>query len=277
VHRTIGSAMVYTTLPGDLGTLDSQGMGEGMPIWRRFAVMCRARRIDLTEVMRGYDTVDRGFFEQGQFRRALCDCMGMQWTELAMTSAEFTELASPYYTKVPQVQGAPPPMVQWRHFARDMQKVADELLTDKDIAAAERLDGTNDADLMNTRNDGYYEARSDKGEKKGQDMSPDGKKLKVHQSAAALASGILEYEDVIDEDGDGIADKLAYTGERADGELSAASQIFGFDRARKGSSTRSAMGNMAAQSNGIIADNNAADGGGYKDGQGVGFEVGWNR
>ena len=45
--------MVYTTLPGDLGALDSQGMGEGMPIWRRFAVIIRARRIDITEVMRG--------------------------------------------------------------------------------------------------------------------------------------------------------------------------------------------------------------------------------
>ena len=31
--------MVYTTLPGDLQLLDSQGMGEGMAIWRRFAVI----------------------------------------------------------------------------------------------------------------------------------------------------------------------------------------------------------------------------------------------
>ena len=72
-------------------------------------------RLRARPARRADDTVDRGFFEQGQFRRALCDCMGMQWTELAMTSAEFAELASPYYTKVPQVQGAPPPMVQWRH------------------------------------------------------------------------------------------------------------------------------------------------------------------
>ena len=28
---------LYTTLPGDLAALDTQGMGEGMPIWRRFA------------------------------------------------------------------------------------------------------------------------------------------------------------------------------------------------------------------------------------------------
>ena len=87
----------YTTLPGDLAALDSQGMGEGMPIWRRFAVIIRSRRIDITEVMRGYDNVDRGFFQQGQFRRALCDCMGNQWTELAMTTPEFELLASPYY------------------------------------------------------------------------------------------------------------------------------------------------------------------------------------
>jgi hypothetical protein len=93
----------YTTLPGDLGALDTQGMGEGLPIWRRFAVIIRSRRIDIvrhitipclpsgcsstarraqTEVMRGYDSVDRGFFEQGQLRRALCDCMGNQWTEV---------------------------------------------------------------------------------------------------------------------------------------------------------------------------------------------------
>lgn len=57
---------IYTTLPGDLQVLDSQGMGEGMSIWRRFAVIIRGRRIDITEVMRGYDVVDRGFFEQNQ-------------------------------------------------------------------------------------------------------------------------------------------------------------------------------------------------------------------
>jgi len=216
---------IYTTLPGDLQVLDSQGMGEGMSIWRRFAVIIRGRRIDITEVMRGYDQVDRGFFEQNQFRRALCDCMGNQWTELAMTSAEFEELARPYYTKVPQTQGGPPPMIQWRHFARDMQRLADELMTDKDIAAAERLDGTNIADVNNTRNDGYFKARTDKGEKDGQDMSPDGKRLKKRQSAAALASGILEYEDIPDEDGDGIADVEHQVGERRAGEMSAKSML----------------------------------------------------
>lgn len=208
--------VLYTTLPGDLALLDTQGMGEGMDIWRRFAVIVRSRRIDITEVMRGYDSVDRGFFEQNQFRRGLCDCMGMQWTELAMTSAEFDELARPYYTKVPKVVGAPPPMVQWRHFARDMQRMADELLTDKDIAAAERLDGTNVADVNNTRNDGYFKGKA------GEDMSPDGKRLKIRQSAAALASGILEYEDIPDEDGDGIMDRGKYSGE---GEDTAASRL----------------------------------------------------
>lgn len=208
--------VLYTTMPGDLALLDTQGMGEGMDIWRRFAVIVRSRRIDITEVMRGYDSVDRGFFEQNQFRRALCDCMGMQWTELAMTSAEFDELARPYYTKVPKVVGAPPPMVQWRHFARDMQRMADELLTDKDIAAAERLDGTNVADVNNTRNDGYFKGKA------GEDMSPDGKRLKIRQSAAALASGILEYEDIPDEDGDGIMDRGKYSGE---GEDTAASRL----------------------------------------------------
>ena len=103
-------------------------------------------------------------------------------------------------------------------------------MTDKDIAAAERLDGTNTADVNNTRNDGYFQARADKGEKAGQDMSPDGRRLKAHQSAAALASGILEYEDIPDEDGDGIMDKMAYKGERGAGEMSAASQLFGWGR-----------------------------------------------
>ena len=214
--------MVYTTLPGDLQVLDSQGMGEGMGIWKRFAVIIRSRRIDITEVMRGYDNVDRGFFEQNQFRRALCDCMGNQWTELAMTSSEFEELAAPYYTKVPKMPGAPPPMIQWRHFARDMQKLADEVMTNKDIAAAERLDGTNVADINNTRNDGYYAARADLGQSKGTDMSPDGRKLKLRQSAAAIASGILEYEDIDDEDGDGIQDRGKYTGE---GEVTAAQRL----------------------------------------------------
>ena len=46
----------------------------------------------------------------------------------------------------------------------------------------------------------------------------------------ALASGILEYEDIPDEDGDGIMDKGAYRGERGAGEMSAASQLFGFGR-----------------------------------------------
>ena len=72
--------------------------------------------------------------------------------------------------------------------------------------------------------------RADFKGKEGEDMSPDGRRLKVHQSAKALASGILEYEDIPDEDGDGIMDKGAYRGERGAGEMSAASQLFGFGR-----------------------------------------------
>ena len=93
--------MVYTTLPGDLQVLDSQGMGEGMGIWKRFAVIIRSRRIDITEVMRGYDNVDRGFFEQNQFRRALCDCMTTSG-RARDDVLEFEELVVPYYTKVPR-------------------------------------------------------------------------------------------------------------------------------------------------------------------------------
>ena len=75
-----------------------------------------------------------------------------------------------------------------------------------------------------------FQARADKGEKAGQDMSPDGKRLKLRQSAAAIASGMLEYEDIPDEDGDGIMDKGHRVGERHAGEMSAASQLFGFGR-----------------------------------------------
>lgn len=48
------------------------------------------------------------------------------------------------------------------------------------------------------RNDGFFHARADE---KGQDMSPDKRRLKKHQSPEALASGLWEYEDIIDEDG----------------------------------------------------------------------------
>ena len=58
-------------------------------------------------------------------------------------------------------------------------------------------------------------------------MSPDGRRLKVRQSAAAIASGILEYEDIPDEDGDGRMDRGHRVGERYAGEMTAASQMFG--------------------------------------------------
>ena len=41
---------------------------------------------------------------------------------------------------------------------------------------------------------------------------------------------MLEYEDIPDEDGDGIMDKGHRVGERHAGEMSAASQLFGFGR-----------------------------------------------
>ena len=66
--------------------------------------------------------------------------------------------------------------------------------------------------------------------RRGPSVVYQGRRLKVHQSAAALASGILEYEDIPDADGDGIMDKGDYKGERGAGEMSAASQLFGWGR-----------------------------------------------
>ena len=36
---------MYSELPGDVASMDSTGMGEGMPIWQRMAIIIRARRL----------------------------------------------------------------------------------------------------------------------------------------------------------------------------------------------------------------------------------------
>ena len=102
---------------------------------------------------------------------------------------EFDELCEPYLTKT-SGPGGPPPMIQYKRFALDLQRYADQVLTDDDITKAQELRGyVNPGDLV--RNDGFFEARPDE---KGKDMSPDNRRLKKHQSAQALATGIWEYE-----------------------------------------------------------------------------------
>ena len=107
-------------------------------------------------------------------------------------------------------------MIQYRRFALDMQRYADQCLTDDDITAAQVLRGyTNPGDQE--RNDGFFAARAGQ---EGQDMSPDGKRLKKHQSAHALATGIWEYEDIPAND-----DDWNEGDDRRPGEATAASRL----------------------------------------------------
>ena len=51
-------------------------------------------------------------------------------------SQEFDEICRPYLTKY-SAAGGPPPMIQYRRFALDLQRYADQCLTDDDITAAQ--------------------------------------------------------------------------------------------------------------------------------------------
>ena len=74
-------------LPGDNKLLDTVGIGEGLPIWKRMAVIVRANLgLEVFEVMKGFDNYDRGFMERTQFYRALENLLGKPWIELAMTT-----------------------------------------------------------------------------------------------------------------------------------------------------------------------------------------------
>eukprot|EP00900_Chrysochromulina_parva_P001909 jgi/Chrpa1/11719/Chrysochromulina_OHIO_Genome00019773-RA len=201
-------------LPGDVKTLNTKGFGEGMPIWKRLAVIVRAYPgLEVFEVMKGLDPHDRKFFERTQFYRAIENLVGKAWLELAITTEEFDELCEPYLTKK-SGPGGPPPMIQYKRFALDLQRYADQVLTDDDITKAQELRGyVNPGDLV--RNDGFFEARKDE---IGKDMSPDKRRLKKHQSPQALASGLWEYEELAEEDWD--------TGDdRKPGEATAASRL----------------------------------------------------
>ena len=102
-----------TTLPGDLATLDTIGMGEGEPIWDRMAKIIRSRRLDCRQLMAGFDRAHKGFFDLATLRRALSNAFGNQWTELAMTQAEFAEITEPYLTRAPLQNGEPMALVQF--------------------------------------------------------------------------------------------------------------------------------------------------------------------
>ena len=124
------------SLPGEIAAMDTQGVGEGMHIWQRMAVLVRFRRIDMIEIMHARDPKDCNIFEQTQFERALADCFGPAWTELAMTAPEFTEVTAPYKTRQPTGPGQPPAMIKYRSFCYDLQKYAEEHLSDAEISHA---------------------------------------------------------------------------------------------------------------------------------------------
>ena len=116
---------IETTLPGDLAVMDSVGLGEGQPIWDRMATIIRSRRLDIRQLMAGFDRAKKGFVDLSTLRRAFSNGFASQWTELAMTSAEFAEVTEPYLTRVPQQQGEPMALVQWRQLAQDLQMLAE--------------------------------------------------------------------------------------------------------------------------------------------------------
>lgn len=114
-----------TTLPGDLASMDTIGTGEGEPIWDRMAKIIRMRRLDVRQLMAGFDRAHKGFFDLATLRRALSNAFGPQWTELAMTQAEFAEVTEPYLTRQPLQSGEPMALVQWRQLAQDLQMLAE--------------------------------------------------------------------------------------------------------------------------------------------------------
>jgi len=116
---------IDTTLPGDLAVMDTIGMGEGEPIWDRMAKIIRSRRLDCRQLMAGFDRAKKGFVDLATLRRAFSNAFGTQWTELAMTQAEFAEVTEPYLTRVPMQAGEPYALVQWRQLAQDLQMLAE--------------------------------------------------------------------------------------------------------------------------------------------------------
>eukprot|EP00966_Prymnesium_polylepis_P315594 7292316-Prymnesium_polylepis.1 len=98
---------IINALPGDMSALASIGLGEGLPIWERMAVIIRTRRFNVRDLMAGFDRNNYGFIDLPTFQRALCNAFGNQWVELAMTTQEFREITEPYLTRKPQRDGEP--------------------------------------------------------------------------------------------------------------------------------------------------------------------------
>ena len=89
--------------------------------------------------MRASFALSQNFFEQTTFQRALADTFGSLWTELAMTNEEFEGICKPFLCREPTGPGQPPAMVQYRKFAVELQRYADQHLTDEDMAYAMSL------------------------------------------------------------------------------------------------------------------------------------------
>ena len=116
---------VWNEMPGDLATLDNVGLAEGQGVWERMAAIIRIRRLDVRILLDAHDRRNAGLVDLECFRRALCYAFGNNWTELAMTSAEFDEISKPYLTRDPKKPGEPPGFVFWQKFATDLQTLAD--------------------------------------------------------------------------------------------------------------------------------------------------------
>lgn len=132
-------------MPGSkVGMNTASGMAEqwaDLPIWFRMGALVRSRRIDIVEIMHGFDPKDANIFEQTVFSRALADCFGKGWAELAMTEQEYLEITEPYLTRKPTGPGQPPALIMYRNFATDLQNVAEQQLCDDDVRFAMSLRG----------------------------------------------------------------------------------------------------------------------------------------
>ena len=115
----------WNEMPGDLAVLDSIGLAEGQGIWERMAAIIRARRLDVRILLDAHDRKNCGYVDMETFRRALCYAFGNNWTELAMTSAEFDEITKPYLTRTPNRPSEPCGFVFFQKFAFDLQTLAD--------------------------------------------------------------------------------------------------------------------------------------------------------
>jgi hypothetical protein len=118
-------------LPGDVATLNNEGLAEGENIWVRLATIVRARRLDLRLLMDAHDKHNRGFVDIKTFQSSLAYALGEQWNELECTTAEFQELTENYLTRKPVNPGDPDPFVLWQKFSCHVQSLADQMGTGK--------------------------------------------------------------------------------------------------------------------------------------------------